>query len=317
MPSHSSSLQRLSIIICTHNPREQYLKRVLSALEEQTLPVSEWELIVVDNASSSPLADLFDLSWHPAARHVREEELGLTPARLRGIAKARGDVIVFVDDDNVLSKTYLAEAVSIGERYPFLGAWGGSIDLEFEVPPPEWVLQYRSHLAYRNFSSPRWSNIKSDLESQPYGAGMCLRREVCQRYAKNVSNDKFRRSLDRKGTNLLAGGDIDLVLTASVFDYGWGNFPTLQLVHLIPTSRTKEQYLLRLREEVTFSSSIVAALNGYAYSLTPLWKHVLQRLWRRARFRRRADLFIEAERRGQVRGHKVATDYMSQIASNS
>jgi len=47
----------------------------------QTLPLEQWELLVIDNASNEPLLKVWDLSCHPHARHIREEELGLTPIR--------------------------------------------------------------------------------------------------------------------------------------------------------------------------------------------------------------------------------------------
>jgi glycosyltransferase involved in cell wall biosynthesis len=109
----------LSVVICSHNPRPDYLARVLAALQAQTLPLADWELLLIDNASAEPLEGRFDLSWHPNARHVREEVLGLTPARLRGIAEAASPLLVFVDDDNVLSSDYLAQVVSF-EQTPWL-----------------------------------------------------------------------------------------------------------------------------------------------------------------------------------------------------
>src|SRR5437588_358014 len=97
----------LSIVICTHNPKPPYLSRVLEALRGQTLPNDEWELLLIDNASSEPVAGRFDIGWHPRGRHVHEPTTGLTPARLRAIAEVRADTIVFVDDDNILDRTYL------------------------------------------------------------------------------------------------------------------------------------------------------------------------------------------------------------------
>src|ERR1700742_1990618 len=91
-----------SLIICSHNPRSDYFKRVLSALEEQSLSKDCWELILVDNRSLAPLALDWDLSWHPHARHIVETELGLAAARRRGIREALSDLLIFVDDDNVL-----------------------------------------------------------------------------------------------------------------------------------------------------------------------------------------------------------------------
>jgi glycosyltransferase involved in cell wall biosynthesis len=51
----------LSVIVCTHNPRQDYLARALAALRDQTLPTNEWELLVVDNASDIHLARTIDL----------------------------------------------------------------------------------------------------------------------------------------------------------------------------------------------------------------------------------------------------------------
>ena len=42
----------LSVIIPTHNPKWNYLRQVLEALAAQTLDHSQWELVIVDNASS-------------------------------------------------------------------------------------------------------------------------------------------------------------------------------------------------------------------------------------------------------------------------
>src|SRR5215472_13106955 len=100
----------VSVVICTHNPREDYLKRVLEALQVQTLPIEQWELLLVDNASKESLDGKWDLTWHPKARCIRENQLGLTPARLRGIREAHADVLVFVDDDNLLASDYLEQA---------------------------------------------------------------------------------------------------------------------------------------------------------------------------------------------------------------
>src|SRR6186713_996026 len=97
----------LSVLIPTFNPAMEPLTRVVAALRVQTLPTTEWELIVVDNASRELLAPRLDLSWHPAARIVREDRRGLTLARLAGFAEACGSIAILVDDDNVLEPDYL------------------------------------------------------------------------------------------------------------------------------------------------------------------------------------------------------------------
>jgi len=105
----------LSVITCAHNPRRDYLALVLDALKTQTLDKQHWEYLLIDNASTEPLEPQVDVAWHPNARHIREEKLGLTHARLRGIAESVGEILVFVDDDNVLDTDYLETTVNIAK----------------------------------------------------------------------------------------------------------------------------------------------------------------------------------------------------------
>jgi glycosyltransferase involved in cell wall biosynthesis len=173
-----------SIIICTFNPVESYLKRVLDALRNQTLPPERWELILVDNASTAPVAERFDLSWHPQGRHLLEKEPGLAAARLSGMRNASGRVLIFVDDDNVLATDYLAEALRISGDFPFLGAWGsGAISLEFEAEPGDHLQPFLPWLGLRQTDAPVWGNSVRCGEATPIGAGLCLRRQVGEDYA--------------------------------------------------------------------------------------------------------------------------------------
>ena len=299
----------LSVIICSHNSREDYLTRVLSALQGQSLPASEWELIVVDNASEPPIAGRFDISWHPRGRHVREMELGLTPARLRGIAEAKSELLVFVDDDNILDPGYLEEALRIGRDYPFLGAWGGTIRPEFEQEPPEWTRPHWVSLAIREFNAPRWSNYPGDWQSQPCGAGLCVRRTVAETYASAVKEDSMRLLLGRKGSALLSSEDTDLVLTCAEHGYGWGAFPSLLVTHLIPSSRLTEEYLLRLTEAIyTSITALDLRRGGTPPRPSAKWRRLLRQLITFVRYGARAGRFERARYRGLLAGLRLANE---------
>ena len=128
------AMLELSVVICAHNPRPHYLRRVLEALRSQTLPKQQWELLLIDNSSSKPLRAQWNLSWHLNGRHFLENELGLSADRQRGIRESSGSVLVFVDDDNVLDANYLSTALSIGKEWPRLGTWGSGATIpEFEL----------------------------------------------------------------------------------------------------------------------------------------------------------------------------------------
>src|SRR5215472_17312484 len=122
----------ISVITCAHNPRPDYLDQVLDALRAQTLDKEQWEYLLIDNASDEPLASRVDLSWHPHSRIIREDHLGLTHARLRGIREALGELLVFVDDDNVLDADYLKAALRVAAAWPILGAFGGQVRPRFD-----------------------------------------------------------------------------------------------------------------------------------------------------------------------------------------
>jgi len=195
-------------------------------------------------------------------RHVREEQLGLTPARLRGIKEADSAVLVFVDDDNVLDSDYLEVVMRLSADWPILGAWGGQIRPEFEVPPPDWTRSYWNLLAIRELSEDRWSNLVDQNETTPCGAGLCVRHEVADHYSRIVAGDRRRLDLDRKGGALSSCGDTDLAFVACDMGFGTGLFVALRMTHLIPATRLEEAYLLRLVREIASSGSLLKAIRG-------------------------------------------------------
>lgn len=247
----------LTVVICTHDPRQDYLDRVLAALRVQTLSTDRWELIVIDNASTPSVAERIDVSWHPQRRCIRESKLGLTHARLKGIDAAKSETIVFVDDDNVLGANYLEQTATIAREYPTMGAWGGRIIGEFEQVPPAWSRRYLPLLAIRDIREDKLSDVLPAHETIPCGAGLCVRRIVAERYAKLVVQDARRMSLDRKGKILSSGGDTDLALVAGDLGMGTGQFVALELTHLIPAVRLEEAYLLRLIECMGYSHMVL------------------------------------------------------------
>jgi glycosyltransferase involved in cell wall biosynthesis len=247
----------LSVIICSHNPRAPYLRRVLEALRGQTLPRDRWQLLVIDNASREPLVSAFDISWHPNGRHILEQELGLAPARRRGMLEAAADLFVFVDDDNVLASDYLSEVTRIKREWPILGAWGsGAIIPEFEHQPPPRSRKYLPYLALREITSPRWSNFLSFSESPPIGAGLCVRAEVAAAYRRHYEQPGIEIT-GRKGTAFGGAEDYEICFIACELGLGIGQFPSLKITHLIPKERLSDDYLVRIVEGSQMSILLV------------------------------------------------------------
>lgn len=263
----------VSVIIPTHSPHLGRLTRTIAGLQSQTLPKEQWELVIIDNRSPTPIN--LDLSWHPAARVVREERLGLTNARLAGGAATQGEVLVFADDDNVLAANYLEDVAKLFAERPKLGAAGGKSLPEWETTPESWVHEFSGTLALRdlgNESQVVGSDVKGYPSCAPVGAGMALRRSAWEAYAESVKQDSTAPT-DRSGGELTSGGDNDIVLR--VLRAGWevGYFPQLSLTHLIPAGRLSKEYLARLNHGI--AKSWVQVLNRHGicpWPAAPRWQ---------------------------------------------
>ncbi len=86
---------RASIIIAAYNAGRD-LPRCLAALEHQTLPQDEFEVIVADDGSTDDTAALAEAA---GARVLRLEHGGPAAARNAGVAAARAPIVVFTDAD--------------------------------------------------------------------------------------------------------------------------------------------------------------------------------------------------------------------------
>ena len=277
----------ISVLLPTRNPHAGRFHRTLEGLATQTLPRAEWELLVVDNGSAPLLTD-------PAiaaigGRVVCEPLAGLTRARLTGLREARGDIIVFVDDDNVLNPHFLQYVRDFFARYPRLGAIGGPVTPDFEQIPPGWTREFFGLLALRD-SGPApiiatGGPAAPWPECAPVGAGLCMRREAAAIYERSLASDPTRLTLDRRGRELTSGGDNDLVFTALHGGWDVGYFPELSLIHLIPSARLEADYLARLNQGIQRSWVRVLALHGHnPWPAIPRWSVPLRsaRAWVRS-----------------------------------
>lgn len=247
----------LSVVVCSHNPRPDYLQRTLESLRVQTLGPSEWEFLLVDNNSSPGLAGHWSIDWHPRARHVREEKSGLIHARLRAIAESNGATLVFVDDDNVLAPDYLERANALRQANAHLGTFGaGALEPEFELTPPPQVQPWLPMLALRTVLEPHVGANWTEKACIPWGAGLCVSRNVAAAFVNRVTHLDIS-SFGRRGEQLFCAEDDLFSFVACEQGLSFGIFPELRITHLIASRRLSPEYILRL-------------VHGHAYSHTVL-----------------------------------------------
>lgn len=113
-------------------PREDWLlEAVASALGQKDCEV---ELIVVDDGSPEPVADLLRDVDDARLRVIEIPHGGISRARNAGIAQARGDLIRFIDADDVLEPDSTARLVGLSGAERMLG-YGSTLVCDPELRP--------------------------------------------------------------------------------------------------------------------------------------------------------------------------------------
>ena len=133
--SFSSKLQteesaRISVVIPLYN-KEAEVERALHSVIEQSL--APCEIIVVDDGSTDGSRAIVEriIAEHPEAgiRLITQPNGGVSAARNRGIAEAKGDYIALLDADDVWLTGYIAEVCRLMEYYPEADAYSTAFDI--------------------------------------------------------------------------------------------------------------------------------------------------------------------------------------------
>ena len=101
-------MPQISIILTTYN-RAALIGETLASIRAQTL--ADWECIVVDDGGTDDTRDVVAGLNDSRFRYIWQENAKLPAARMSGMAHARGELIAFLDDDDVWLPEYL-ETVS-------------------------------------------------------------------------------------------------------------------------------------------------------------------------------------------------------------
>lgn len=225
----------LDLVICTYN-NASLLERTLEAISQQKVsPDVQWQILVVNNNCTDEtvqIVEKYSKSGLIPLRMLTETTQGLTPARLCGVKNTNGEWIAFVDDDCLLAQNWVEMATKFALSHSDCGAFGGRVILEWETPPPAFVLNF----GY-SFAQQEHGDVAKKI-SCLVGAGMVIRRTAL---AESGWIDK-QLLADRIGKKLISGGDVEIALRLGAKYDLWYN-PDCQLKHIIPTKRIAIKYL--------------------------------------------------------------------------
>ena len=236
----------ISIIICTYN-REKYIRPLLESIAKNDYPTTDYEIVLVDNNCTDNTRGVYEqfATANPMVtlRYVVEPEQGLSAARNRGIKEAKGDIIIYVDDDALVDTDYIRQYAEHFATYPETMAAGGPIEPLYETKEPSWMSPYTKALL------TAWMNYGTQVREYPNGrypggGNAAYRKEVFEKVGL------FNTELGRKGNLLLASEEKDIFDKMKALGMKVLYLPTPVLHHCIPQTKLEEDYFNRLTLQI-------------------------------------------------------------------
>ena len=177
----------VTVAICTFN-RAEKLERTLQSLTALCIPAGvAWEVIVVDNNSTDATGEVARrYETRLPIRCLFEAVPGKSLAANRVLDAASGKLILWIDDDVLVDRLWLAEYLNAASNWPDAAFFGGTVDPWFEGTPPSWMLK---NIALLNepFALTQYSRAIEPLgERAVVGANMATRTEIHRRFRFDV-----------------------------------------------------------------------------------------------------------------------------------
>ncbi|RYF91817.1 MAG: glycosyltransferase family 2 protein [Chitinophagaceae bacterium] len=173
----------ISVIISTYN-RQDYIVTGLRCLAAQTLQKEQYEVVIVDNHCTDNTAALVKefLQQNPSLpfRYVYEEQKGVSFGRDRGIHEAKGEILVYLDDDAEAEPDLLENYLSFFTTYKNAAAAGGRILPKYsEKPKPKWMSSWlNGFIAHVDLGGD--TRLFKGRMKYPIGCNMAYRKKYLQ-----------------------------------------------------------------------------------------------------------------------------------------
>jgi len=228
----------LTVIICTYN-RAKYIGNLLESIAANDLDKKEYEILLVDNNctdNTREICEAFAAAHHDVQfRYTNESEQGLSAARNRGIKEAKGDVLVYVDDDALVDTWYLRTIAEYMSVHPEISAIGGKILPLYETEEPKWMSPYTKTLL------TAWMDFGDEVRPFPRGkfpggGNSAYRAVVFQKVGL------FNTELGRKGNSLMGAEEKDIYDKMNAMGMKYMYVPGMMLHHIIPQRKLEQDY---------------------------------------------------------------------------
>ena len=250
--------KKISVIICTYLRGEKLTDAIWSAVR-QSFSKKEYEIIIVDNApDTSGIREGIKYfqqkysQYDEFIRYIAVPQKGLSPARNAGMWNAKGEYLLFMDDDALCDYYVLEELYSAFKYHPEAGIVGGQVILDVPFPRPRVLLKGFENL---------WSQFKVGYSSYkevtqqfefPYGANYAAKKKALWRAGG------FRMCYGRVGNDFSGGEETALCFKMLQIGYSIGIQPQAKVLHRVDAERFSKEHVKK-----TIRASILTSYRFY------------------------------------------------------
>lgn len=194
---------KISIIIPTYG-RPVSIKNAINSLLLQEIEKYDTEILVIDNNTQNELADdlySYCLSLKGKLRYIREPSPGLGAARHKGVQEAKGEILIFIDDDVEVSAGWI-NAIHKAFKDSKVGMVGGPSIPKFTSSIPAWFWNFVSETPYGGWMNSWLSlldigkTVKGISPNYIWGLNFSIRRELllsCNGFHPDILPERFQR----------------------------------------------------------------------------------------------------------------------------
>lgn len=263
-------MEGVSVIICCYNSAARIVETLRHLASQVISPRTQWELILVDNASTDNTSEVANNVWptfnNQTAKFIVTQQPipGLVHARTKGIQMASYDVVIFCDDDNRLNHNYIETAIKLLQSGDAAIICGYGIAVSGQSFP-DWFRYVFTFYACHSIDGQQL--LSRPPEELQYGAGMVIRKSFLTQIATSGYTYYLK---DRSGTKLSSGQDTELILLAKILGKKVITSDKLKFHHYIPDTRLSKHYLYRLIQGVCFNGFKLEPFKIYYLNKKPL-----------------------------------------------
>jgi glycosyltransferase involved in cell wall biosynthesis len=215
----------------------------MKSIAENDFPISDYEIVLINNNSTDKTekeCGRFRQDFPQVQLlYFVETSQGLSYARNRGIAEAKGDILVYVDDDATVNKLYLKTISDFFNGNAEVYAAGGPIIPVYETEEPSWMSHYtRILIATYKFKGHKIIPFKNG--DFPGGGNAAYRKVVFER------TGFFNPELGRKGTSLAGAEEKSIFDKMRQLNMPVFYLPNMILYHIIAPAKLTKAYFNRL-----------------------------------------------------------------------